>query len=783
MADKNLRLQVILEALDRVTAPLKSITGASSGARKDLAETQKQLQKLDAVQQQIGKYKAAEGRYAADTQALAEQRAKMEELRATLAKTEAPTKKLRTEFERAEKQTAALTAKVDKGGDELQQLSKHLGAAGVDVANLGRHEDQLALQTHDANQALKRQVEQLDKVAQAQRNTEKLNDISSKATGLGLGMVATGTAAGAPIVMATKQAMTLEAAMADVRKVVDFDSPEAFDKMSSDILDLTERVPMAAEGIAAIVAAAGRANVPREELLRFAEDAAKMGVAFESTAEEAGGTMAKWRTAFELPQDGVVELADQINALTNTFGGNVGAVTEMVTRIGPLGKVGGLAASQIAAMGQVLSSVGVESEIGATGIKNMMLALTKGGAATKTQQKAFSALGLDAGKMAKAMQDDAGGAILTVLERLKALPKDAQSAALTQLFGSESVGAIAPMLTSLDQLKANFALVGDASQYAGSMNKEYLGAIATAEGATALATNGLTALNITMGQFLLPSVVAIAEKVSGAANTMREWAQDHPVLAKGIMMFVGAGAALLILLGMLALGFAALTAAAAPLGIALAPLLLIVAAIAAVAAAAYLIYDSWDGIVAWAKAKWDGIVGAVMGAVNFLKALDFGQIGRDLIQGLINGVIGKMADLKNTITNAATAVTGWFKEKLGIRSPSRVFAGLGGYVMEGLDKGLAANSSGPLQRITDLSGQMTRALAVGAGGAAMAVAGPAAAQGGAGAAVAAPPAAPVTYHIDIKVGAGAAADDIADAVRKAIEQIERERRGRGFGDD
>jgi hypothetical protein len=61
---------------------------------------------------------------------------------------------------------------------------------------------------------------------------------------------------------------------------------------------------MSAEGIAQIVAAAGRAAVPRKELLGFAEDAAKMGVAFDSTAEEAGTTMAKWRTAFELPQSG-----------------------------------------------------------------------------------------------------------------------------------------------------------------------------------------------------------------------------------------------------------------------------------------------------------------------------------------------------------------------------------------------------------------------------------------------------------------------------------------------
>lgn len=531
MADKNLRLQIILEALDKVTSPLKSITGASSAARRDLAKTQDELKSLGALQKQVGSYKSAESRFANDTRQYQEQQAKLTQLRAQLEATEKPTKKLRMEFERAEKQSAQLAARLDQGGAELQQLAAKLSAAGVDVMDLAGHEDRLANRTAEANRALRQQTAQLEKVAQANRNSEKLNDVSQKATGMGLGMVAAGTAAGAPIVMATKQAMTLESAMADVRKVVDFPTPEAFNKMSTDILEMSTRIPMAAEGIAQIVAAAGRANVPRDELMRFAEDAAKMGVAFDSTAEDAGNTMAKWRAAFGLPQDGVVALADQINALTNSYGGNVGAVTDMVTRIGPLGKVGGLAAAQIASMSQVLSSVGVESEIGATGIKNMMLALTKGTSATESQEAAFKALGLDAVQMSKDMQKDAGGAITNVFERIQKLPKEAQAGLLTELFGSESVAAIAPMLTSLDQLKTNFALVGDRSKYAGSINKEFLSAIATTEGATGLAGNALSALNITMGQFLLPTVVKVSGVISKAAVAVRGWAQQHPVLA------------------------------------------------------------------------------------------------------------------------------------------------------------------------------------------------------------------------------------------------------------
>src|SRR3546814_19436351 len=94
-----------------------------------------------------------------------------------------------------------------------------------------------------------------------------------------------------------------------------------------------------------------------------------------------------------------------------------------------------------------------------------------------------------------------------------------------------------------------------------SMHGEFLNRSATTEGATGLAVNARSGLNITMGKALLPTVVAVSEKVKTAASGLREWAQEHPTLAKGIMIFMAAGAALLILLGGLALAFAALTAA------------------------------------------------------------------------------------------------------------------------------------------------------------------------------------------------------------------------------
>lgn len=138
-------------------------------------------------------------------------------------------------------------------------------------------------------------------------------------------------------------AIQFESTMADVKKVVDFDSPEEFRQMGRDILELSQRIPMTADALGQIVAAGGQSGIAKEDLTSFAESAAKMGVAFDITADQAGEMMAKWRTAFKMGQDEVVVLADKVNYLGNTTAASAPLISDVVTRVGPLGAVGGVA--------------------------------------------------------------------------------------------------------------------------------------------------------------------------------------------------------------------------------------------------------------------------------------------------------------------------------------------------------------------------------------------------------------------------------------------------------
>jgi hypothetical protein len=80
------------------------------------------------------------------------------------------------------------------------------------------------------------------------------------------------------------------------------------------------------------------------------------------------------------------------------------------------------------------------------------------------------------------------------------------------------------------------------------------------------------------------------------------------------------------------------------------------------------------------------ILSAIKSAFDNFSLFD---IGKNLIQGLIDGVNNMIETAKNAVANVGTAVIDKVKNVLGIHSPSTVFAEIGGYIDQGLANGIA----------------------------------------------------------------------------------------------
>lgn len=175
--------------------------------------------------------------------------------------------------------------------------------------------------------------------------------------------------------------------------------------------------------------------------------------------------------------------------------------------------------------------------------------------------------------------------------------------------------------------------------------------------------------------------------------------------------------------------------------------------ITALATAGYLLINHWDTVKAWMAGFWQSItsltgegIAAIKGYFNGLpepiKAVlsgvwdtiktvfswspiglivnnfddivsfftglpaKFSSLGEMTMDGLVKGITGKLAEVKETITNAASDAIGWFKDVLGIASPSKVFAVMGDQTMQGLTVGINRSQQEPLNEINKLSKQM-----------------------------------------------------------------------------
>jgi TP901 family phage tail tape measure protein len=403
----------------------------------------------------------------------------------------------------------------------------------------------ITIDTGNAEDAIRRLREELDRLGgsadDASDDIDNAGNSGKKLSKALDGMKTAGAAAGVAlggIGFALKgtidEAMKFESAMADVKKVVNFDSPQGLANMRQDLLDLSTQIPITADGLAQIAAAAGQSGIAANEITKFTEAAAKMGTAFDISAEEAGQAMAEMRTAFKMSQTDVEALADKINYLGNTSPNSAAKIMKIVQTVGPLGELAGVSAAQIAAMGASVNSLA--PEVVATGLKNMFLALTKGESATKSASEAFKKLGLDSVQVSKDMQQNSEATINRIIESLKKLPEAQRTATINDIFGAEALPVIAQMVTNTETLTKNLTAVGDATKYAGSMQQEYAARSATTENQLALFSNNLNVLKVNVGSALLPAINQLAQAVIPVVQSMATWAQQNPDLVTQIVV-------------------------------------------------------------------------------------------------------------------------------------------------------------------------------------------------------------------------------------------------------
>lgn len=815
MADRELRLRLLLDlAASKATSALRGV-GRESGATADkLRAAREALRALERQSGSIDKFRNTARDLAVNGNALKTAQARVRELAQAIKTTGQPTQAMQRNFERARAEAGRLKDRQQQLTQQQERLRRELVAGGVPLQGMAQHQARLAGRLQQATaavreqqQALRQQAEQMRRVQQLEQAYQKRALTAGAVGATGYAMQAAGRKGFGAALGPVQQFMAHEDAMLGIARQVPGarnemgQLTEVYRTAEQQVRALSGEIPLATTAIADMMTAAARMEVPTDQLAAQVKLAAEMAIAFDAVPAEIAESMGKVAKNFQIPLTQIRGLADAINYLDDNAISKGSDIIDYLNRTSGVVSTVAMSAQQAAALGSTLLTLGERTETASTAtnaIVQKLAAATKG---SKKMQGALKEIGLSPEAVQKGMSSDAMGTLMSVLEAIRKMPKDKRIGVMVEMIGLEHSDTLAKLVDKPEELQRQLGLsLGTEAQ--GSMAREAQARYATLSAQWQIAKNHAFNLAATVGESLKPALVETGKAVGPWIQRAAEWARQNPALVSGIMKLVLGGSALLVVLGSALVPLALVAAklallqfvlGKAALGIGMLgralPLLKLLgsafmfigraaigflltpmgAALALLAGAAYLVWRNWDGIkgglaILWqqigdgAKNLWQGIVAMKN---------QFVTAGADLMRGLAQGITSGMAWVKDAVVQAATGAARWFKDQLGIQSPSRVFMGLGENIPQGAALGIERGSPALRAAALAMAGIPTLA---GAGP----LGGPGLPLGGAAAAGAADVGGS-TISITINAAPGQDPQAIARAV--AAELDRRERRG------
>jgi len=743
----NLSISAVLQVLDRATAPLRQIAGGSSHATAALRATREQVKALQRQQGDINSFKQLTQGLVTTQNELTQARQKLQQMQAAIAATSNPSQRMIRDLQRAQLAVNQLTQAETDQTQQLQQVRQRLQQAGVDVNNLSQHEQELANRLRIANRAMQEQQERLRRLNEANRQYQQTMQQSRELAAKGTGMIMAGAATGAALSVPVK-------AYAD--------NEDAATQLRVAMMKASGQVAPEFEQINALATKLGN-SLPgtTADFQNMMAMLVKQGMSFKAILGGVGEASGYLAVQMKMPFEEAAEFAAKLQDATKTAEGDMMGLMDTIQRTYYLGVDKTNMLSGFAKLAAGMKTIKAEGLKGAQAMAPLLVmadqAAMAGEAAGNAYSKIFAKM-MDTGNIKKQLDDykkatgqnlqmnftngkgEFGGLdnMFKQLSQLKTLSTEARLPILSGLFGndSETIQAL-NLLIDKGQDGYNETLAKMSAQ--ADLQKRVNQQLGTLKNLWDSATGTFTNAMANFGEAIAPELKALSEWIANVSEGVGNWAKENPMLANSIMKFLGLLAITLVVLGGLTIAvagvlvpFAALRFMLGYLGIGgfsligvfkslwtalrvvgfavmgLGRILLanpIVLIITAIAVAALLIYKYWQPI----KDVWDKwLVQPLSRAIEWIANLPskFMTMGSQIIDGLWQGISAKWEAVKTKVAEIGDSISNTVKEKLGIKSPSRVFAEIGLHTMTGLEQGLAQNQSAPLNTVMGLTKQL-----------------------------------------------------------------------------
>ncbi|OKP03938.1 phage tail tape measure protein [Xenorhabdus eapokensis] len=679
MSDRNLRLQVILSAVDKLTRPFKG----AQATNKRLAETIKQSrQQLRELNQQAGKidgFRKTKQALGSTEHAYRSATERVATLSRALNASASPTQTQIRQLQQAKNAARQLKDKTHSLSQSLQRQRDALHASGISTHRLGEAQRRINGDISRTTGALERQQQQLERLRQqeqrmaaAKSRYQKMKDVRNQVATTG----AAATAAGVGALYSAKRVMMpgydFEVGMSNVQALtrLDKNSPQlkALREQARQLGATTSFTANDVAGGMGFLAMAGYDPDKIQKSIPAMLDLAKAAGMDDSLAEVAD-IASNIQSAYKIPADEMKRVADILTYGFTTSNTDLRMLGETMKYVGPAAQSAAQDFESVVAAVGLLGNVGIQGSQAGTSLRMALLRLAaQPSAAKKALNELNVSIADSSGKM-RAMPE-----ILSDLESafkkqgIGGVGNAKKIAFVKDIFGVEASSAMLELLDkqgSIDPEKRIDAYIKKIHEQDDTARQVAKAKADNMDGDIKNLRSAWEDIGITLYDSVKEPLRDIFQKATDIMRSIGKWAKANPELTKKITMIAIGLGVILAVFGAITLALAALLGPLAMVKFSLSvlgikgagsilklgsafsavgkvlswlrvlvltnPLLLIIGLIAL---GAYLIWKNWDKLGPWFKKLWDNISNYVSTAWASIKqkiVSKWGEIKADIL--------------------------------------------------------------------------------------------------------------------------------------------------------
>ncbi|HEE3514852.1 TPA: phage tail tape measure protein [Klebsiella pneumoniae] len=630
----NLRIEVLLKAVDQATRPLKSIQTASKTLSGDIRDTQKDLRTLNAQASKIDGFRKASAQLAVTSQSLEKAKREAGELAVQFKNTINPTRAQAQALEAAKRAASELQTKYNSLRTSVQRQRSELMQAGINTRTLSADERRLKTSISETTAQLNRQREALARVSAQQAKLSRIKaryqsgkELAGNAASVGaagVGIAAAGTMAGVKLLMPgydfAQKNSELEAVLG-----VDKQSPEmqALRKQARQLGDNTAASADDAASAQIIIAKGGG---DAEAIAAMTPVTLNLSLANRKTMEENAQLLMGTKAAFQLSNDAAAHIGDVLSTTMNKTTADFQGLSDSLSYLAPVAKNAGVSLEQAAAITGTLHDNNIRGSMAGTG-----------SAAVITRLQAPTGKAYDALKELGVKTSDSKGntrPLFTILKEIQGsfernkLGTGQKAEYVKTIFGEEAMKSASVLMTAaasgkLDKLTATIKASDGKTEELVKVMQDNLG------GDFKEFQSAYEAVGIDLFDQQEGSLRKLTQTATKYVLKLDGWIQKNKGLAETIGIVAGGALALIGVIGGIGLvawpvvmGINAIIAAAGFLGTTLAAMGTAVVSVlgaitwpivaigAAIVAGALLIRKYWEPISAFFSGVIEGIMSA-----------------------------------------------------------------------------------------------------------------------------------------------------------------------------